>query len=393
MGIILIFFVVCTIVLVADHNSNQSPSLQLYIPFYISGIVLTCLLAFFEVVHPYYVAGMMLMPIPNIVTSSIILNLWDTLVKVSSSSSSAATPSITPNPVTKVSAPDTPLIQIGVLLEKANEWKKISTSLKREYQRLRIVGFQTDDYAQSQQSQQENYIKDIKSLQAQVRHCHTIQTQYEAELAQLIQVSSMHYPEFDQITHIFHHTLYTFKSLKQNLSDWLHLVQQKKNKLDKTGQWNAYQQKTAAFTKQKQQVINTQKAYRQAKDQLQVLTQDLGKAHGLNTPQSIDVNSLAHYLQLQKNTATLDKLRDLQAQAKHLKQRLTHEKQLLQQQDTQVSEQWLAYQKSHHGGTPTMDLSIWTSYNVHQEEAFWSRYEHAVMQMKRLRIATIQKAG
>jgi len=389
MGIIFVFFVICTIVLVADHNSNQSSSLQVYLPFYISGIVLISLLAFFEAIHPYYIAGMILMPIPNIIAVSIILNLWDALVKVSPS----PVPSITPNHVTIVSTPDTPLIQINIVLDKAKEWQKISTSLKREYQHLRTVNFQKDDHAQNHQLQYDNHIKDIKSLQAQVRHCDAVQIQYEAELEQLICISPKHYPEFDQIATILHNTLNSLKSLEKNLADWLTILQRQKNTTTQESQWNAYQQKAKAFVEQKQQVIATQKAYRQTKEQFQTLTQSLGKANGLNTQQPMPVDSLETHLKLQQNALILDKFQDLQAQALDLKQRLVKEKQALQLQDNEVNEQWLAYQKLPGEKSSSIGLSIWTSYDVQNEEAFWKHYEQVVKQMKHSRITIIQKAG
>ncbi|OJJ14123.1 hypothetical protein BKI52_44165 [marine bacterium AO1-C] len=389
MGILLIFFVVCTLVLIVENNNNQPSTLYIYIPFYITGIILISLLAFLGIINPYYVVVMVLMPLPNILVVAAILHIWDAIAKTYKTSSQSVKPDSSNQAITS----DEYLTQARSLMEKAEDLKKIATSLKREYQRLKKLAPSklSQGNRQALATYYKTHTQDIKHLLVHVGYCDKVQVQYQVELEQIIRFSPKYHPEFDQTEVILKNTLHSFKSLEQDLTDWLDQTQQKKDTLNQQCQWDAYEQKTKAFTEQKKQVIATQKAYNKVKIQLQTSRQHLGKDQGLNTKKPVDLDNLAAYLQLQKNSLVLGKLQDLQTKALQLKQRLQKEKQTLRAQGTQVDEQWLEYQKLYKDKTG--DLALWASYNEQNEEAFWGYYEYVITQIKNTRTAAIQKAG
>ena len=380
MSLALIFFIAYTVLLlVADHIKNQIFKWVLLVGVYSIALYKAHLLIQQPVYNLYQVFALMFFPLLSLLTSIIIMMIWDSL---QSSFSGVRLPKL----LTKKEK--IRLYEYKLFVQSITDLQKRVAELQKEFIKLKNPEKPWWSYHsfQKQINAYNHYMQDLnfqfKSAVVQLNEgcfqCQNFLDSHETKF-------KMHFVPFETHQGDLEKVFTQAGILTNDLSEWLRQMKQKRDELKREHQKNTQQQKRQGLDTQKKQVLLVKNAYEHALDELQTYARYLSDL--VSPGRSLGFTSLITYLKAEGKIRLLEKLNHLQEVVNHSKQRVIHAENVLMSLEKEVG---LSQTKSQNNHThhQKKELAVWSSYHARNDLVFWVKYEHLIAEMKQKRRVT-----
>lgn len=384
MSIALVFYIVYTVLLlVSDYIKNQIFKWVLLVGVYGVALYKAHLMIQESVYNLYQVFALMFFPLLSLITSIIIMMIWDS---IQSSFSGVKLPKL----LTKKEKAH--LSEYKLLTQNIDSLQEKVTALQKEFIKLKNPAkpWWSHHNFQEQMKAYDHYMQELNfQFKSSVVQLNEACFQCQNFLDAFEEKYRIHFVPVETHRKDLEKVFTQASNLTNDLSEWLKQTKLKRDDLKSEYHRNAQQRKEQRIDMHKKQVLLVKNAYEYALEELQTYVQYLSDLVSPGRP--LSVTSLIAYLEAEGKTRLLEKLNHLQEEVTQSKQRLSQAENILASLEKEVGKPQAKTQRNltNH---QKKEFAAWNSYDVQNDVVFWVKYEYAIKAMKQKRMATIQVA-